>query len=53
MYLLLFVVLSHEAFVADIGEEKALVVGDVSRPVPGGRTECIPYVCQDPFPHIC
>jgi hypothetical protein len=26
---------------------------NVSHPVPGGRTERIPYVCQDPFPHIC
>jgi hypothetical protein len=25
----------------------------LSHPVPGGRTERIPYVCQDPFPHIC
>jgi hypothetical protein len=29
MYLLIFAVLSHEAFVADAGEEKALVDGDV------------------------
>jgi hypothetical protein len=29
VYLLLFAVLSHEVFVADIGEEKALVDGDV------------------------
>ena len=29
MYLLLFAILSHEAFVADIGEEKAFVDGDV------------------------
>jgi hypothetical protein len=28
-------------------------LGLVSHPVPGGRTERIPYVCQDPFPHIC
>jgi hypothetical protein len=25
----------------------------LSHPVPGGRTKRIPYVCQDPFPHIC
>jgi hypothetical protein len=25
----------------------------LSHPVPGGRTERIAYVCQDPFPHIC
>jgi hypothetical protein len=30
-----------------MGEDK------VSHPVPRGRTERIPYVCQDPFPHIC
>jgi hypothetical protein len=29
MYLLLFVILSHEAFVAEVWEEKALVDGDV------------------------
>jgi hypothetical protein len=29
MYLLLFAVLSHEAFVADVGEDKALIDGDV------------------------
>jgi hypothetical protein len=29
MYLLLFAVLRHEAFLADIGEEKALIDGDV------------------------
>jgi hypothetical protein len=29
LYLLLFAVLCHEAFVADVGEEKALVDGDV------------------------
>jgi hypothetical protein len=22
-------------------------------PGSGGKTECIAYVCQDPFPHIC
>jgi hypothetical protein len=25
----------------------------LSHSVPGGRTERIPYVCQDLFPHIC
>jgi hypothetical protein len=29
MYLLIFVVLSHEAFVVEVGKEKALVDGDV------------------------
>jgi hypothetical protein len=29
MYLLLFALLSHESFVADVGEEKSLVDGDV------------------------
>jgi hypothetical protein len=36
MYLLLLVVLSHEAFVADVGEEKALVDGDVGGILIGG-----------------
>jgi hypothetical protein len=30
VYLLFLVVLSHETFVADVGEEEALVDGDVS-----------------------
>jgi hypothetical protein len=29
MYLVLFAILSHEAFVGDVGEEKAFVDGDV------------------------
>jgi hypothetical protein len=36
MYLLLFAILSHEAFVADIGEEKAFVDGDVGGVLVGG-----------------
>jgi hypothetical protein len=36
MYLLLFVVLSHEALGADIGEEKAFVDGDVGGVLVGG-----------------
>jgi hypothetical protein len=36
MYLLLFVVHSHEAFVADVGEEKAFVNGDVGGVLVGG-----------------
>jgi hypothetical protein len=31
----------------------AAQIAAVSHPVPGGRTERIPYVCQDPFPHKC
>jgi hypothetical protein len=35
-------------------ESSSIPVGTIlSHPVPGGRTESIPYVCQDPFPHIC
>jgi hypothetical protein len=36
MYLLLLAFLSHEALVADIGEEKALVDGDVGGVLVGG-----------------
>jgi hypothetical protein len=36
MYLHLFVVLSHEAFVANVGEEKTLVDDDVSGVLIGG-----------------
>jgi hypothetical protein len=36
---------------ADAGNEQTRA--QVSHLVPGGRTERIPYVCQDPFPHIC
>jgi hypothetical protein len=36
LYLLLFVVLCHEAFVADVGEEEALVNGDVGGILVGG-----------------
>jgi hypothetical protein len=32
---------------------KKFLTTPLSHPVPGGRTERIPYVCQDPFPHIC
>jgi hypothetical protein len=35
--LLLFAVLCHEALVADVGEEKALVDGDVGGVLVGGR----------------
>jgi hypothetical protein len=38
MYLL-FAVLSHEAFVADVGEEKALVDGDVGSVLVGGGVD--------------
>jgi hypothetical protein len=47
MYLLLFVVLSHEAFVADVGEEKALVDGDVGGILVGGVDGALVGV---PFP---
>ena len=36
MYLLLFVVLFHEAFMADVGEEKSLVEGGVGGILVGG-----------------
>src|SRR5688572_3417036 len=36
MYLLLFALLSHEAFVADVGEEKALIDDDVGDVLVGG-----------------
>jgi hypothetical protein len=36
LYLILFVVLSHETLVADIGEEEALVDGDVGGVLVGG-----------------
>jgi hypothetical protein len=36
MYLLIFAVLSHEAFMADVGEEKALVDDDVGDVLIGG-----------------
>jgi hypothetical protein len=36
VYLLVFVVLSHETFVADVGEEEALVDGDVGGILVGG-----------------
>jgi hypothetical protein len=36
LYLFLFVVLCHEALVADVGEEKALVVSDVGGILVGG-----------------
>jgi hypothetical protein len=36
LYLLIFVVLSHEARVADVGEEEALVDGDVGGILVGG-----------------
>jgi hypothetical protein len=36
VYLLLFAILSHETFVADIGEEKTFVDGDVGGILIGG-----------------
>jgi hypothetical protein len=36
MYLLLLVILSHEEFMADVGEEKAFVDGDVGGVIVGG-----------------
>jgi hypothetical protein len=36
LYLLIFVILCHEAFVADVGEEKAFVDGDVGSILVGG-----------------
>ena len=36
VYLLFLAVLSHEAFVADVGEEEALVDGDVGGILVGG-----------------
>jgi hypothetical protein len=52
MYLLLIVVLSHEAFVADVGEEKALVDDDVGGVLVGGRVGGA--LIRIPFPpHVC
>jgi hypothetical protein len=51
MYLLCFVVLSHEAFATDVGEEKALVDGDVGNVLVGGVGGTLFGV---PFPpHMC
>jgi hypothetical protein len=36
MYLLLFAILGHETFVADVGEEKTFVDGDVGGVLVGG-----------------
>jgi hypothetical protein len=48
MYLLLFaIVISHEAFVADVGEEKAFVDGDVGGVLIGGVSGVLVGV---PFP---
>jgi hypothetical protein len=44
MYLLLFVILSHEAFVDDVGEEKALVDGDVGGVLVGGVLVGVPFL---------
>jgi hypothetical protein len=46
MYLLLFAVLSHEAFVADVGEEKTLVDDVLVRGGVGGA------LVEVPFPHV-
>jgi hypothetical protein len=45
MYFLLFVVLSHETLVADVGEEEALVDGDVGGVLDevGGALVGVPY----------
>jgi hypothetical protein len=52
MYFLLFVVLSHEAFVADVGEEKDLVDGDVGDVlVEGGVGRALVGVSF--LPHVC
>jgi hypothetical protein len=37
MYLFLFAILGHQAFVADVGEDKAFVDGDVGGVLVGGR----------------
>ena len=39
MYLLIFAVLSHETFVADVGAEEALVDGDVGGVLVGGGVD--------------
>jgi hypothetical protein len=38
---------------ARVGAEGARERDVVSHPVLRGKTECIAYVCQDLFPHIC
>jgi hypothetical protein len=52
MYLLLFAILSHEAFVADVGEEKSLVDSDVGSVLVGGGVGGalvgVPFL-----PHVC
>jgi hypothetical protein len=52
MYLLLFAILSHDAFMADVGEEKAFVDDDVSgvlvRGGVGGALIGVPF-----SPHVC
>jgi hypothetical protein len=52
MYLLLFAILSHDAFVADIGKEKGFVDGDVGGVLVGGgvggalvRVPFLSHVC--------
>jgi hypothetical protein len=52
VYLLLFVVLSRETFVADVGEEEALVDGDVGGVLDGGGVRGA--LVEVPFPpHVC
>ena len=52
MYLLVFVVLSHEALGANIGEEKAFVDGDVGGVLVGGGVGGA--LIEVPFPpHVC
>jgi hypothetical protein len=55
MYLLLFAILSHEAIVADVGEEKAFIDGDVGGVLVGGVGGALvgvpfpPHVRSPPF----
>jgi hypothetical protein len=51
MYLLLLAILSHETFVADVGEEKAFVDGDVGGVLVGGVGGALVGVTFPP--HVC
>jgi hypothetical protein len=52
MYLLLFAILSHEAFVADVEEENAFVDGDIGGILVGGGEGGA--LVEVPFlPHVC
>jgi hypothetical protein len=44
MYLLLFAILIHEAFMADVGEEKVFVDGDVGGVLVGGALVGVPFL---------